>query len=32
MLDHFSSSAQEANLGYIFNRLKETLGSLKTGR
>jgi hypothetical protein len=29
MLDHFSASAQEANLVYIFRRLKETLGSLK---
>ncbi|MEO6636924.1 MAG: glycosyl hydrolase [Ginsengibacter sp.] len=29
MLDHFSAAAQEANLAYIFKRLKETLGSLK---
>jgi hypothetical protein len=29
MLDHFSAAAQEANLAYIFGRLKETLGSLK---
>jgi hypothetical protein len=29
MLDHFSAAAQEANMAYIFKRLKETLGSLK---
>ncbi|HZH37967.1 MAG TPA: glycosyl hydrolase, partial [Flavisolibacter sp.] len=29
MLDHFSAVAQEANLAFIFKRLKETLGSLK---
>jgi hypothetical protein len=29
MLDHFSAAAQEANLAYIFKRLKEALGSLK---
>jgi hypothetical protein len=29
MVDHFSAAAQEANLGYIFSRLRGTLGSLK---
>ncbi|MEO5980521.1 MAG: glycosyl hydrolase [Chryseolinea sp.] len=29
ILDHFSAAAQDANLAYIFKRLKETLGSLK---
>jgi hypothetical protein len=29
MVDHFSAEAQDANMTYIFNRLKETLGSLK---
>jgi hypothetical protein len=28
MLDHFSSAAQEANINYIFGRLKSALGSL----
>ncbi|HEX2533669.1 MAG TPA: glycosyl hydrolase, partial [Chitinophagaceae bacterium] len=29
MLDHFSAAAQEANMNYIFTRLKSALGSLK---